>query len=102
MTSVGPEVPPHKRSSRHDVTDQMAVVNTTPLRRWSPLISAATTARYTALCLTVLTMGGNGRRDMETSEWFKEHQSPWMALMTVTNWERALQEPAGPDEPPPH
>ena len=39
----------------------MAVVNTTPLRRWSPLISAATTARYTALCLTVLTMGGNGR-----------------------------------------
>ena len=61
MTSVGPEVPPHKRSSRHDVTDQMAVVNTTPLRRWSPLISAATTARYTALCLTVLTMGGNGR-----------------------------------------
>ena len=46
-------------------------------------------------------MGGNGRKDLETSEWFKQHQSPWMALMTVTKWERTFEQPADAEEPPP-
>jgi serine/threonine protein kinase len=46
-------------------------------------------------------IGGNGRRDQEASDWFREHKSPWMALMTVTNWERALEKPEPSDEPPP-
>jgi hypothetical protein len=47
-------------------------------------------------------LGGNGPAGTwKASEWFKEHQSPWMALMTVTNWQRALQSRQGPEETPP-